>query len=212
MTDTIQLSLRAGKPAEQTQGTQRYIGGATMTDSEWAQLLSSSPKAAFEALYESYGGLVYAIAANKLSGCGSREDIEDCVSDIFVELYRASNRYSLASGSIKSFVSTIAKRRAIDYFRRLVRTGTASENIEDESILPPAPDDTEAEADSRIGSQQLWDAVQSLGDPDTAIIVYQYFYNLSVNDIAAKVSMTPAAVQKRSVRARAKIRTILEEG
>ena len=212
MTDTAQLSVKSLEDDYRDRIIKHTYGGAAMTDNEWARLISGSPKKAFEAMYEAYGGLVYAIAANKLSGCGSREDIEDCVSDIFVEIFRSAQRYSFNSGSMKAFVSTIAKRRAIDCFRKLARYGSATEELEDDTILPPASDDTEKEAEARIGNRELWDAVQSLGDPDTAIIVYQYFYDLSVNETAEKVGMTPAAVQKRSVRARAKIRTILEEG
>ena len=181
----------------------------TMTDTEWEELLSSSPKTAFEALYSSFGGLVYAIAANKLSGVGCQADIEDCVGDVFAEIFRSAGRFSGSCGSIKTFVSTIARRRAIDCYRRLTRNSLRNESIEDEAILPPAYDDTEEDAEERIMKQRLWAAVKSLGEPDTSIIVYQYFYGLSVSDTAVKVGMTPAAVQKRSVRARAKMKNIL---
>ena len=48
-----------------------------MTDSEWEQLLNSSPRQAYETLIEQYGNLVYAIVLNKIGKCGSKEDIEE---------------------------------------------------------------------------------------------------------------------------------------
>lgn len=53
-----------------------------MTDLEWEQLLNSSSEQAYKNLIDQYGNLIYAIVLNKIGNCGSREDVEDCVSDI----------------------------------------------------------------------------------------------------------------------------------
>ncbi len=76
-----------------------------MSDSEWEQLLSSSPRDAYEYLIEQYGNLIYAIVLNKLSGFGTREDIEDCVSDIMVEFLRNAGKFSAENGSLKSYIA-----------------------------------------------------------------------------------------------------------
>ena len=52
--------------------------GENMTDTEWEQLLESSPRDAYEYLIEEYGNLIYAIVINKLGRFGTKEDIEDC--------------------------------------------------------------------------------------------------------------------------------------
>lgn len=86
-------------------------------------------------------------------------------------------------------------------------------DIDDENtIIPPASDDTEEEAEKRIFSKNLWNIVKSLGEPDSSIIVYQYFYNHTVHEIAKILKMTSGAVQKRSLRARKKIGSILRNG
>jgi len=51
-----------------------------------------------------------------------------------------------------------------------------------------------------------------LGEPDSEILILQYFYSRPVKEIAAKLSMTTAAVNKRSIRARKKLREIFEAG
>lgn len=163
-------------------------------------------------LVSSFGSLVYAIAYNKLGGCASRDDIDDCVSDIFVEIFRSVDRFEQNSGSMKTFVSTIAKRRAIDAFRRLSKRYSITDSMDEMS------DDTEfsggnaqIEAEDKLLHGQLWDAVRSLGEPDSLIIVYQYYYDMTIAEIAKRLDMTPAAVQKRSSRARDKIRSVLEK-
>ena len=168
----------------------------------------------WEELVKTYGGLVYTIVMNKLNRCASREDIEDCVSDIFVELHRSMDSFSNEKGDMKAFITSIAKRRAIDAFRRISYRSSITDSLDDEdsaAVLPSAPDDTAGEAEKRILRRKLWDAVKSLGEPDSSIILYQYFYNMKVREIAEKLSMSAAAVQKRSLRARNKIREMLEK-
>ena len=54
-----------------------------MTDNEYRALFEKSPAAAQNALFEEYINYVYSIVFNKLRSCGSAEDIEECVSDVF---------------------------------------------------------------------------------------------------------------------------------
>ncbi len=194
-------------------GRQKIYRGERMTDAEWEQLLSSSPREAYEYLIEQYGNLIYAIVINKIGKCGTREDIEDCVSDIMVEFLKNAGNFSAGMGSLKSYISTVAKFRAIDAFRRISGQNNRHYDIDDEDlILPPSESDTEDEAENRIFRKNLWDIVRSLGEPDSSIIIYQYFYNRKITEIAKILGMTSGAVQKRSLRARKKIGTILENG
>lgn len=187
--------------------------GENMNDAEWEQLLKSSPRDAYEYLIEQYGNLIYAIVINKLGRLGTREDIEDCVSDIMVEFLKNAGGFSASTGSLKSYISTVAKFRAIDAFRRISGQNNRQSDIDDEEIiLPTSESDTEDEAEKRIFRQRLWNIVRSLGEPDSSIIIYQYFYNRKIGEIAHKLGMTSGAVQKRSLRARKKIGTILENG
>lgn len=182
-----------------------------MTDAEWGVLISSSPQQAFEQLVDEFGGYVYTIAISKLGGCAGKEDIEDCVSDIFVEVYSSLNKFSAAQGSLKTFIGSIAKRRSIDAFRRLTRRNKVSVSADDDDTeLPPSEDDTAAEAENDILSKRLWQEVRALGEPDCSIIICQYFYRMDSGDIAKKLDMTAAAVRKRSQRARKKLKDILK--
>ena len=50
-----------------------------------------------------------------------------------------------------------------------------------------------------------------LTEPDSTIIIQQYYYNRTASEIAKAISMTASAVQKRSVRARSKLKELLLE-
>lgn len=184
-----------------------------MTDLEWEQLLCSSPAKAYETLIDQYGNLMYAIVLNKIGNCGSQEAVEECVCDIMLEVFKNAERYSAGSGSLKSYISTIAKRRAIDAFRQISTRNNMRSDMEDEDIfIPPALDNTEEETEKRMFSQKLWNIVRSLEEPDCSIIVYQYFYKHKIREIAKILEMTSDSVKKRSMRARKKIGALLRKG
>lgn len=184
-----------------------------MNDNEILKLFDSSPKKAYGQIIEQYGNLVYAIAANKLNRCASSEDIEDCTSDIFVEVFRNLDSFSLAKGTLKSFISTIAKRSAIDAYRRLSYRQSVTDGTDiSETDFTDTSEDVEETVMNNISRQNVRNAVMSLKEPERSIIIHQYYYNHTIREIAGILSMTVGAVQQRSLRARKRIEKILEKG
>lgn len=183
-----------------------------MKDVEWLHLFEKSPKKARAALVSEYGNLIYAIVASRLRNIHDRSEIEDCVSDVFVEIFTSIPKYSQEKGTLKAFVCTIAIRTAINTFKRNMHRYTVTSSIDnDETILPPSDRNTEEDVSKSLFHKRLWEIVDSLGEPDSTIIVYQYVYEFKIHEIADKLSMTPASVQKRSIRARERIKKILEK-
>lgn len=182
-----------------------------MTDTEWQQLMAQSPEKGRRALIDQYSGLVYAIVYSKLQGLGSREDVEDCVSDVFVKLFRSADGFHEEGGSLKAYISVIARHTAVDAFRRLSYQQSRTVSIEEETMLPASDDPVET-VEKRMRAAQLWQCIRSLGEPDTSILIRQYFYEQTAKEIARALSMSAEAVQKRSLRARGRLRTMLEKG
>ena len=182
-----------------------------MTDNEWIELLKSSQKEAQEYLFSTYRNLVYVIVINKLGSSCSREDIDDCVNDVFMEIFANALKFTPETGNLKTFVGTIAKRRAIDAFRQLSRKYSSSDSLdkEEDAYVPVSEENIEADSDKKEQKSELWKAVKELGEPDSTIITYQYFYGMTVVKIAEKLNMKRDAVQKRSTRARDKLKKIL---
>lgn len=182
-----------------------------MNDVEWKSLMQRSPERGRRALIDQYGSLVYAIVLNKLKHTAGREDIEDCVSDVFVEIFKSIGDYNTSNGSLKGYISIIAKRTAIDTYRRLVNYHGKHISIdegEEDSIIS---DDFSVEdnIEKKSARELLWQKIRSLGEPDKTIIIQQFFYDKSAEEISKLVSMTTAAVHKRSIRARQYLKKIL---
>ena len=182
-----------------------------MTDYEWRQLITYCPQDGYRVLIDQYSNLVYAIVLNKLKNIASQEDIDDCVSNIFVEIFNNAETYSPSGGTLKGYLSTIAKRTAIDTYRRLKYQKNITSSIDhEEIILQSSQNNPEQETEQKLFNQQLWQLIKELGEPDTSIIIRQYFYEQSTREIAKALSMTAAAVQKRSIRARKRLKIILQ--
>ena len=181
-----------------------------MTDLQWHELMEKSPAEGYRALIDEYGNLVYAIVLNKLKGVATRHDIEDCVSDVFVELFQNFEKYSPSVGTLKGFLSTIAKRTAIDAYRRLARHQNRTSSIEEDEIeLVSSCENPEKVTEKKLYNRHVWDVIKNLGEPDSTIIIRQYFYEQTASEIGRALSMTANAVHKRSQRAREKLREIL---
>jgi RNA polymerase sigma-70 factor (ECF subfamily) len=182
-----------------------------MTDSELRRLMESSPQTGQRALYDEYCGYVYAITANCLRSCGSAEDVEECVSDTFVAVFRALRDPSGHNGDLKGIISTIARRTAIDSFRKLSVRNSRSAAFDDLEYELSSGEDIENDSERSETQRILLGCVEKLGQPDSDIILQHYFYGRSSGQIASFLKMTESAVQKRLQRARKKLRSLLEK-
>lgn len=183
-----------------------------MTDMELRMLMAESVQKCHRAVFDKYCNYVYAIVINILRNCGSREDIEDCVSDVFFKLYKQLDAKTDFSGDLKSFIAAISRNTAIDAFRRLSNQNNRSVYIDDDTTEELRSDERiEENAEKAERSRILLGKIKELGEPDTTIIIQQYYYNRTAKEIAKSISMTAAAVQKRSSRARQKLKALLCE-
>lgn len=180
-----------------------------MNDTELISVIRKSRNEGYRQLVNEYGGYAYTIVKNRLRTVVPEHDIEECVSDIFVEIIMNFDKYNFEDGSLKGFISTVSSRKAVDLFRK-ISSGISSLDSEDAPEIA-AEDDTEKYSEEKEMSRELWRKVSELGEPDSEIIVLQYFYGKSVPEIAAKLKMSVAAVYKRSLRARGKLKKILKD-
>lgn len=70
---------------------------------------------AMEACIAEYGGMVWSLA---LKMSPSREDAEEGVQEVFIDVWRHAARFDPAVSSEATFVAMIARRRLIDRHRR----------------------------------------------------------------------------------------------
>lgn len=181
-----------------------------MTGKEYSRLYAQSPDKAYDALFENYCDYVYAIVYNKLRRVASREDMEECASDIFSDIFFGYDRNSESSADMKGFIGTVAKRRAITMFHRLTsRAGHISDDSDESLELISAETDIEMDSDKKEVCSILMKKINELGEPDSTIILQKYYYERTSAEIAEQLSMKASAVRMRAARALDKLKTSL---
>lgn len=182
-----------------------------MTDSEYRALAEKSPLRAQRTLFDEYYRYVYAVVFGRLRNTAGREDIEECVSDAFSEIYLYCGSSSGHDGELRGIVGTIADRTAIKAYHRLSRRPQGSSLEDGSADHIAAPDDVEDETERAMIRQRILDCIAERGEPDSSIILLRYYYGRSSGETAAELGMTAAAVRKRCSRAAEKLRRKLSD-
>lgn len=161
--------------------------------------LDKDPETGLAALMQCYTGLVWPVAAGYLE---NPEDVRECVNDTFAEFYRARARFDPEKGSLKLYLATIARRRAIDRLRASGRT----------EAVPLSEDIPTQEGISSEDRAALAAALDSLPEEDAAIIRMKYYDGMSFREIAASLNLPYETVKKRHQRSLGKMKKFLLAG
>lgn len=175
-------------------------------------LLMKKPGAGLEKLMNTYAGLVYTIVLNKLSAVCPKEDIEECVSSVFFEAFEKRANIDLSKGTIKSFLATIAKRRAIDMYRKNIKEHTAILPLH---ALGGIPDKSHGCSEPQVLSDAfdtrnlLISSIKALGEPDSEIFIRKYYFGQSTRVIAGLMNFKENTIDKKVSRGLRKLRAII---
>lgn len=174
------------------------------------ELLQKEPEKGLSHLMTAYIGLVSQIVKGRLSEAASREDIEECISDVFCEFYLNRCAFDPARGTVKAYLCAIARNKAADLYALRCRESTHVSLDDPLSAIavsdPARVDETFLTAQTR---RELLDAIRSLGEPDREIIVRKYLLTEPSKSIAKRLHMTVSAVDTRAHRALGKLRKML---
>lgn len=178
-------------------------------DEELMAVVDRKDPHAFEALYDRHGGAAYSLAYRIV---GDREMAEDATQEAFLSIWRSKARYDRAKGSVRSWVLSVVRNRAIDALRRGGANAPKLDH-DDEAVLDvrEAPDRTDAEALRRETTEELRRALDGLPEEQSKVIQLAYFGGFSHSEIAEIVSLPLGTVKGRMRLGLEKIRTEIAE-
>ena len=182
-----------------------------MQDRDLIILIKKDPNKGLNLLMTEYTGLIISIVRDKLSKVCDDFEMESCASDVFIDFYNNIDRYSEEKGSVKALLCVMAKRKAIDIFRKRAKE-INNVSLDDEEVHAQVQDkaDIEQEYINKEQKKKLLEAVKSLGIPDSEIIIRKYYMGESSKEIAERLSLTVNAVDTRTSRALKKLRSIID--
>lgn len=183
-----------------------------MTDSQLMDMLERSPQSAHRAVFDEYFNYVYAIVFSRLRSVGSSEDVDECVGDVFSDVFIYFDKKHHFDGELHGLIGNIAKKRSIDAYRRLsIRCGRTVPLEESGAHEMSDGSDIAEDAEKADMRKILLVKIKELGEPDSTIIMQKYFYCRSSKEIAKMLKMTAEAVRMRSSRAVKRLKNMLEK-
>jgi RNA polymerase sigma-70 factor, ECF subfamily len=188
------------------------------TDSDAALVarMAAGDERALGVLYDRWATTVHTIAYYLL---GQADDAEDAVEETFWQAWREAGRYDASRGAVSTWLSTIARSRALD--RQRARQRRAEEPLEGVvpssdgsggiagSRAPSTNQQQEAEASER--ARDVAAALEKLPAEQREVIELAYFGGLSQSEIATRTSLPLGTVKTRARLALEKLRAPLAQ-
>jgi RNA polymerase sigma-70 factor (ECF subfamily) len=180
-----------------------------LADEELMPLVGRKDPEAFEVLYDRHGGVAYSLAYRIV---GDRAAAEEVTQEAFISVWRSGARFDAARGSVRSWLLSVVRNRAIDFLRS--RAGKAPKlNFNDDAALEarPAPERTEEEALRRETAGEVRGALGKLPGEQSKVIELAYFGGFSHSEIASILGLPMGTVKGRMRLGLEKIRGELAE-
>lgn len=164
--------------------------------------LKKGNQRALEFVVSQYGGAVKNVIGRILYDFP--EDIQECMDDVFMEVWNNIDRFDEDKGTLRNWILSIAKYRAINYFKRLSKR-YAEENLDKaDNKLEYAVyiGETEDELESLIE-----EFTEGLSDIDKQIIKKRFVEDMDIKSIASDSGLKESSVYSRISRSKAKLRS-----
>lgn len=150
-----------------------------------------------------YSRLLWSIVGAVLSQVGTTEDMEECVADVFIDLWEHPQKYDESRGSLKAWLSVIARNKAIDRYRQKTKIQTIPL---EETVL--AQMGVEPEMENREGLQE---ALAELTEVEREILLRRYVYQQKPKEMAVALGLSVKQIENRLYRIKAKMRKQMEQ-
>jgi RNA polymerase sigma-70 factor (ECF subfamily) len=181
-------------------GTERHDQDAVL-----AGRIRSGDREAVGELYDRYAGIAMAVAIRVLRDRGAAEDV---VHDAFVAVWQRIDRFDVAHGTLRSWLLTIVRNRAIDRLRRL-RPAEDIDELDSRSLLRSTPNPTWDATIASLDRRALAAALGTLPAEQREAVELAYFEGLTYRQVAVRMGIPPGTASGRLRMALAKVRVAL---
>lgn len=163
----------------------------------------------FERAYRDHRSRAYAAALGVLRDPAAAEDV---VQDVFAQLWNRPRTFDASRGRLRSYVTLLARNRAIDRWR----SGTARDAAVDRLAgrigrdMPVAPSAAER-AISREESAEVISIIDRLPAPQREAILLAYGQDLTAREIGEAVGIPLGTAKSRVRRGLERLRETVDE-
>ncbi len=154
--------------------------------------IARGDESAFGALYDVLGASVHGMARRVIRDPNRAEEV---TQEVFLQVWQTAARFDPDRGSAKSWVLTLAHRRAVD----AVRHDQAATNRENSYDWSPGVDHDEVSetVTVRLEHEQVRRCLESLTELQRESIDLAYYRGYTYAEVASVLDANPATVKTR---------------
>jgi RNA polymerase sigma-70 factor, ECF subfamily len=176
------------------------------TDALLKARLAAGDDYALAEAFDRLGPAVYGAALRVLGEWTAAQDVSQ---DVFVELWSHPDRYDPAVGSLRTYLTVLARHRAVDVvrseFRRIARQ-ERNHRLTPQGGLPSPGEEVEAAEAAGVVRAE----VRLLPDSQRQVVELAYFGGLSYREVAEAIGIPEGTAKSRLRLALAKLESVLD--
>jgi len=158
--------------------------------------------------YEKYSPQIRAIVTRILNNANQRQDIDDCVNIVFLELMERLQQYNETRGSMSAFVTIITRSIALNYCKsNRYKIGYLTSDDTIDFLSEPLEFENEVEFNMLIEKIHA-----KLNEKENILFTMRFILFYTPEEIAKTLKITRNAVDIRVNRLKKKIKNFLIKG
>jgi RNA polymerase sigma-70 factor, ECF subfamily len=177
-------------------------------DMSMLKRISERDAVAYQQFYKRYAGLLYAAISHVLN---DHHDTEDVMQEVLVQLWNKAHLYEPRKGKPLTWLTTMARNRAIDRIRSKQRRSRLNDDFEVESRgVQPEFDESGLDAlENKERDSIVIRAISKLNDEQREAIQLAYFSGMTQAEVAARLSEPLGTVKARIRRGVNRLETLI---
>ncbi|WP_075602511.1 RNA polymerase sigma factor [Saccharicrinis aurantiacus] len=185
----------------------------TSNEIEQIQMASNGNIQAFEQIINSYKEKVINIC---YSYCNNQHDAEDIAQEVFIELYKSMKKFNHKS-TFSTWIYRIASNKSLDFLRAQGRTKRGAGLVSflgDDNYITAFKSSESTASDEIINEQRkefLYAGLSKLANRQKEAFVLTQVEGLPQKEVAEIMETTVKSIEVLVVRARKKLKTVLEK-
>jgi RNA polymerase sigma factor (sigma-70 family) len=151
----------------------------------------SGDDSALSEVYDQFGSFVYGLALRVI---GDPRAAEDVSQDVFMSVWERPDAFDPERGSLRTWLGTLAHRRAVDYVRREEARRRRTERDASRRVTVP---DVEEIAVALVTAERVRDALALLPDEQRRAIQLAYFGGKTYRQVAEVLGIPEGTAKSR---------------
>ncbi|MEN3942207.1 sigma-70 family RNA polymerase sigma factor [Prosthecobacter sp. SYSU 5D2] len=173
------------------------------------QRIAERDSAAFQKFYGKYSGLIFAAISNVLN---DHHDTEDVMQEVLVQLWNKAHLYEPRKGKPLTWLTTMARNRAIDRIRSKQRRSRLNDDfeLENKKIQFEFQESGHEILEEKERDSIVQRAVSKLNDDQRQAIHLAYFSGLTQAEVAERLNEPLGTIKARIRRGVSRLETLVK--